>query len=68
MTSSYLDLYLSAQFPNNSPEALLTMMMLTLCRLLPIIGMSPFFGGKVLAHPVKVVLAYVFLSFFYRNS
>lgn len=55
MTSSYLDLYLSAQFPNNSPEALLTMMMLTLCRLLPIIGMSPFFGGKVLAHPVKVV-------------
>ncbi len=56
-TSSYLDLYLNPQFPNHSPESLISMLMLSLCRLLPIISLSPFFGAKVLAHPVKVVFA-----------
>ncbi len=57
MASTYVDLYVSSQFVNNSPEALITMLMLCLCRLLPIIGLSPFFGSKVLAHPVKIVFA-----------
>ncbi len=55
--NSYLDLYVSSAFPNTTPEGMLSLLMLTLCRLLPIIGMSPFFGAKILAHPAKVVFA-----------
>lgn len=53
----YLDLYLSGNFPNNTPASLLSMMLLTLGRLLPIISLSPFFGSRVLPHPVKVTFA-----------
>ena len=55
--NSYLDLYVSSGVPESTPEGMLSLLMLTLCRLLPIIGMSPFFGAKILAHPAKVVFA-----------
>ncbi|MDB2614260.1 flagellar biosynthetic protein FliR [Chlamydiales bacterium] len=38
-------------------ETLMKLMFLSLCRLLPIVGMAPFLGAKVLPHPVKIVLA-----------
>ncbi len=53
----YLDLYLSGNYANNTPSSLLSMMLLTLGRVLPIIGQAPFFGSKVLPHPVKVTFA-----------
>ena len=55
MVNSYLDLYLNGNYPNNDPASLLSLMLLTLGRVLPIIGLSPFFGARVLPHPVKVV-------------
>lgn len=53
----YLDLYLNGNYPNNTPQALLSMLLLTLGRVLPIIAQSPFFGARVLPHPVKVTFA-----------
>lgn len=53
----YLDLYLNGGFPNNTPGSLLSMMLLTLGRLLPIIAQSPFLGARILPHPVKVTFA-----------
>lgn len=54
MVNSYLDLYLNGNYPNNEPASLLSLLFLTLGRVLPIIGLSPFFGARVLPHPVKV--------------
>ncbi len=57
LPNTYLDLYLNGDFANNSPQALLSLMFLALGRLLPIIALSPFFGARVLPHPVKVTFA-----------
>lgn len=57
MEDSYLALYLNSDYPNNSPVAILSLMLLTLARMLPIIALSPFFGSRILPHPVKVTFA-----------
>lgn len=62
--NSYLDLYLNGNFPNNNPTAILSLMFLTLARLLPIIAFSPFFGSKILPHPVKVTFALSLFAIF----
>jgi len=38
-------------------ESFFSLLFLTLARILPIIALSPFFGSRVLPHPVKVVFA-----------
>lgn len=53
--SDDLFLYLSPSVTNTSPLSLLCLLFLTLGRLLPIISFSPFFGSRVMPHPVKVV-------------
>lgn len=60
----YLELYLNGDYPNNSPVALLSLFILTLARLLPIIALSPFFGSRVLPHPVKVTFAISLFAIF----
>ncbi len=57
ITNTYLDLYLSGDYPNNTPASLLAMLLLTLGRILPIIAQAPFFGARILPHPVKVTFA-----------
>jgi type III secretion protein SpaR/YscT/HrcT len=57
ISNTYLDLYLSGKYANNTPAALLTMLLLTLARILPIIAQAPFFGARVLPNPVKVTFA-----------
>lgn len=57
LDNPYLQFYLGGQYPNNSPVALLSLLLLSLGRLLPIIALSPFFGSKILPHPVKVTFA-----------
>lgn len=49
--------YLSPNVANNSPFSLMCLMFLALGRLLPIISFSPFFGSRVMPHPVKVIFA-----------
>lgn len=57
MEDRYLALYLNGDYPNHSPVAILSLMLLTLARMLPIIALSPFFGSRILPHPVKVTFA-----------
>ncbi len=53
---SYLNLFLKLSFAVDDPSILLSLLILALARLLPIIGLAPFFGSRTLPHPVKVTL------------
>lgn len=55
--SSYVNLFINSAFNAQNPLALLTLFFLFLARFLPIIALSPFFGARVLPHPVKMTLA-----------
>ena len=57
MTDSYVDLYTNLAFSQGDPVAFLSLLILFLARMLPIIAMSPFLGGKILPHSVKVAFA-----------
>ena len=51
----YVEIFMSNPFLARSPATTLTVIFfLTLARVLPTIALSPFFGGRVLPHPVKV--------------
>lgn len=53
----YVSLFLNSALSAYKPEAALTLFFLFLARMLPIIALSPFFGSRVLPHPVKVAFA-----------
>lgn len=53
MTDSYAMLFLNSSLAAN-PMGALSLLLLFLGRFLPIIQLSPFFGSRVLPHPVKV--------------
>jgi type III secretion protein T len=57
VSNTYLNLYLSGDYPNNTPTSLISMLLLTLGRILPIIAQAPFLGARILPHPVKVTFA-----------
>lgn len=57
VTADYVTYYINSAFVDREPIALLSLMFLFLGRILPIISMAPFFGAKVLPHPVKVTFA-----------
>lgn len=54
---NYATLFLNSTLAAGRPEAFLSLFLLALARLLPIIAMSPFFGARLLPHPVKVTFA-----------
>ena len=56
MGLSYVSIFINSALYQN-PIAALSLMFLFLARFLPIIALSPFFGSRVLAHPVKVTFA-----------
>lgn len=64
MTEDYVSLYLNTAFAQDDPVAFLSLMFLFLGRMLPIIALAPFFGAKVLPHPVKVVFALSLFAIF----
>lgn len=51
---NYAYLFLQSALAKGNPEDFLSLLLLGLARILPIIGMSPFFGARLLPHPVKV--------------
>jgi type III secretion protein T len=57
MTQDYVSFYLNTSFSFNDPLAFLSLMFLFMGRMLPIISLAPFFGAKVLPHPVKVAFS-----------
>lgn len=56
-SGSYLYVFLTSSFNMGAPLTVLSLMFLFFARFLPIIALSPFFGSRVLPHPVKVALA-----------
>jgi len=54
---TYLYIFLTSAFNAYNPLAVLTLLFLFFARFLPIIALSPFFGARVLPHPVKVAFA-----------
>lgn len=64
MGEDYLTLYTNSSLSTGEPTAILTLLFLFLARMLPIIAQSPFFGARVLPHPVKVVFALSLFAIF----
>lgn len=62
--SNYITLFLNSVFANEEPLAALTMLFLFVARIYPIIALSPFFGAKVLPHPVKGAFALCLFAIF----
>jgi type III secretion protein T len=57
MTDSYVELFLSSTFASGNQSAFFSLVFLFMARMLPIIGLAPFFGARVLPNPVKVFFA-----------
>ena len=57
MGQDYVYLFINSAFYAKNPAAPLTLLFLFMGRILPIIALAPFFGAKVLPHPVKVTFA-----------
>lgn len=64
MTEDYVSLYTNLPFSQNDPTAFLSLLFLFFGRMLPIIGLAPFFGAKVLPHSVKVAFALCLFAIF----
>lgn len=57
MSETYVSIFVNSAFAKNNPEAALSLLFLFFARFLPIVALSPFFGSRVLPHPVKVTFA-----------
>jgi type III secretion protein SpaR/YscT/HrcT len=57
MHDSYLTIFLSSALAAQNAAGPLVLLFLFLARMLPIIALSPFFGSRILPHPVKVTFA-----------
>lgn len=63
--SSYIAVFLNSALNKGEALPVLTLFFLFLARFLPIIALSPFFGSRVLPHPVKLTFALsMFIIFF----
>ncbi|MFV0340190.1 MAG: EscT/YscT/HrcT family type III secretion system export apparatus protein [Parachlamydiaceae bacterium] len=61
---NYITLFLNSAFSEEAPLSALTLFFLFLARMYPIIALSPFFGAKVLPHPVKAAFVICLFSIF----
>lgn len=64
VTDDYVNLFVNSAYSVAEPLSMLAMMFLLMGRILPIIGQSPFFGAKVMPHPVKVVFGISLFAIF----
>ena len=64
MTGDYVSLYEKTVFAQEGFTGFLSLMFLFMGRILPIITLVPFFGGKVLPRPVKVTFAISLFAIF----
>lgn len=64
MTDSYVSLYLNAAFAQNDFIPFLSMMFLFFGRILPIIALAPFFGGRIMPRPAKIAFAISLFAIF----
>lgn len=61
---TYLYIFLTSAFNKENPLAVLSLLFLFLARFLPIVALSPFFGARVLPHPVKVTFGLAMFTIF----
>jgi type III secretion protein SpaR/YscT/HrcT len=61
---SYVDLFLSSAMAAENFTGPLLLLLLFMGRMLPIIALSPFFGSRVLPHPVKIAFAFCLFVIF----
>ena len=66
VTDSYVSLFLNSSFAQGQGDFLapLSLFFLFLARFLPIIGLSPFFGARIMPNPVKVGFAIAMFAIF----
>lgn len=64
ITEDYLSLYIHSTFGDKGAVPFFALLFLFFGRMLPIIALSPFFGAKVLPHPVKVTFAISLFAIF----
>lgn len=57
MGADYITIFMNSAFAVGELSGITTLFFLFLARMLPIIALSPFFGARVLPHPVKVTFA-----------
>lgn len=57
MEQDYVSIFINSSLALGDAYGPLTLFFLFLARMLPIIALSPFFGARVLPHPVKVTFA-----------
>jgi type III secretion protein T len=57
MDQDYVSIFVNSALYYQNPIAPLSLLFLFLARMLPIISLSPFFGSRILPHPVKVTFA-----------
>ncbi len=57
MGQDYATIFLNSAFASGDLMGVTTLFFLFLARILPIIALSPFFGSRILPHPVKVTFA-----------
>ena len=60
----YVSFYMNAAFAGDNLPAFLALFFLFMGRILPIIALVPFFGGKVLPRPAKVAFAICLFTIF----
>ena len=57
MGQDYVTLFINSAFYVQNPLAPLSLLFLFMARILPVIALAPFFGARVLPHPVKITFA-----------
>jgi type III secretion protein T len=64
MTDNYWDFFLNSALSLDNPASVMMLLLLFLARILPIISQAPFFGSRVLPHPVKLTFAISLFAIF----
>lgn len=64
MGQDYVTLFVNSAFYVGNPQAPFCLLFLFMGRILPIIALAPFFGARVLPHPVKITFAITLFAIF----
>src|SRR5260221_13420429 len=60
MAVEYTDLYMqSAMYKKGGFIPIMSLIFLTVARIMPIVTLAPFFGSRILPHPVKAVFSFI---------
>ena len=57
MSIDYIDIFVKSPLNKSSSTGVLSLIILALGRIFPIITLAPFFGARILPHPVKVAFS-----------